>query len=70
MVGFQAILDQSLAFTALDKNLTVHAFHLNTSLSDVMWESNKLELFKRLFINLSWHILLVLGLNTYWKQLI
>jgi len=54
--GFWAILDQTLAFTTLDKNWIAHALYLSVRSCDaiyLVWESkSKLELFSRLFIEL------------------
>ena len=64
-VGFRAILDQSFAFTTLDKKWTASAFHLGARSWNAMRESKIiLEFFYQLFIDLFWYILLFLGLST------
>jgi len=54
--GFWAILDQTLAFTTLDKNWIADALYLSVRSCDTTYlvreSKSKLELFSRLFIEL------------------
>ena len=67
LVGFCAILLESLAFTTLDDNCTAHSLYLCTRSCDAMYHvrerKSKLKLFYQLFMDLFCHILLTLGLN-------
>jgi len=67
-VGFQAILNQRLAFTTLDENWIAHAFYLSMRSSDAMFRvqesKSNLELFYWLFIEAFCHIFLALVSNT------
>ena len=64
-VGFQAILNQRLAFTTLDENWITHALYLSPGSCDAMYRmresKSNLELFYQLFIKFFCHILLALG---------
>ena len=67
-LGFQTILNQTLAFATLDKNWVAHAHYLIVCPYDAkyrMQESkNKLELFYWLFIRFFCHAFSALGLKT------